>query len=332
MPGPGKKMRAVLVEQYDSIDNIRIKEVGTPALDVGQVLIKVEAASVGFVEGLKVQGLYQTKDPLPFTPGMEFSGVIEAVADNVVGLLPGTRVMGNADNGALAEYAVTNASRVYPLPDGVTPEVGASFYVNYLTALYALSGRAWLKPCERLLVLGATGGTGIAAIQIGKLMGAEVIAAASTREKRDAAIKIGADATVDYTLPEWREALKEVTEGQGPDVIFDPVGGTIADQAFRSIAWNGRYIVVGFASGEIPALKFNLPLLKGGILVGVDAAQIEKREPETYRQVMDQLLNWLDSGALKPAVGEVFAFEDFHEAFRRMQNRTAIGKMVIRIS
>ena len=201
-----------------------------------------------------------------------------------------------------------------------------------MTALYALSGRAWLKSGERLLVLGATGGTGIAAIQIGKLMGAEVIAAASTPEKRDAATRVGADATVDYTQPNWREALKEATAGKGPDVIFDPVGGAIADQAFRSIAWNGRYVVVGFASGEIPALKFNLPLLKGGILVGVDAAQIEKREPEIYHQVMDQLLNWLKTGALKPVVGEVFAFENFHDAFRRMETRSAIGKMVIRIS
>ncbi|MBT3786756.1 MAG: NADPH:quinone oxidoreductase family protein [Alphaproteobacteria bacterium] len=325
-------MRAVLVEQYDSIENIQIKEVQTPVPGAGQVLVKVKAASVGFVEGLKVRGLYQTKDPLPFTPGMEFSGVIEAISDDVEGLVPGTQVMGTAGNGALAEYVVANASSVYPMPDGLTSEIGASFYVNYLTALYALSGRAWLKPGERLLVLGATGGTGIAAIQVGKLMGAEVIAAASTQEKRDAAIRIGADATVDYTQHDWRDALKEATAGKGPDVIFDPVGGAIADQAFRSIAWNGRYIVVGFASGEIPALKFNLPLLKGGILVGVDAAQIEKREPEIYRQVMDQLLNWLESGALKPAVGEVFDFENFHEAFRRMQARTAIGKMVIRIS
>ena len=325
-------MRAVLVEQYDSIENIQIGEVETPAIAAGQVLVKVQAASVGFVEGLKVRGLYQTKDPLPFTPGVEFAGVVEAVADDVEGLAPGARVMGNVTNGALAEYVAAKASNLYLMPDGVTPEVGASFYISYVTALYALQGRAWLKSGERLLVLGAAGGTGIAAIQIGKLMGAEVIAAASTPEKREAATRIGADATVDYTQPDWRAALKDATAGKGPDVVFDPVGGAIADQAFRSIAWNGRYIVVGFASGEIPVLKFNLPLLKGGILVGVDGAQIKKREPEIYRQVMKQLLDWLDSGALKPAVGEVFAFENFHEAFRRMQSRAAVGKMVIRIS
>lgn len=324
-------MRAVLVEQYDSIENIRIGEVETPKIQAGHVLVKVQAASVGFVDGLKVQGLYQTKDPLPFTPGMEFAGAIEAVADDVQDLEAGQRVMGKATNGTLADYVLAQAPNVYELPANVSPEVGACFYVNYLTALYALQGRASLKSGERLLVLGAAGGTGIAAIQIGKLMGANVIAGASTPQKQAAAFKAGADATVDYTQPDWREALKGATAGHGPDVIFDPVGGAIADQAFRSIAWNGRYVVVGFASGEIPALKFNLPLLKGGILMGVDIAQIEKREPDLYRQIMDQLLNWLKSGALQPVIGEVFEFDNFHAAFRKMQERSAVGKMVIRI-
>ena len=182
-----------------------------------------------------------------------------------------------------------------------------------------------------MLVLGAAGGTGTAAIQVGKLMGAEVIAAASTADKRAFAMQAGADATVDYTDPDWRKALTDATGGQGADVIFDPVGGAVSDQAFRSIAWNGRHVVVGFASGEIPALKFNLPLLKGGVLTGVDLAQLERREPELQRELIGRLMEWLDRGDLQPVIGEVFAFEDFHEAFRRMQGRTAAGKMVIRI-
>jgi NADPH2:quinone reductase len=201
-----------------------------------------------------------------------------------------------------------------------------------MTALYALSERGRLSRAENLLVLGAAGGVGIAAVQIGKLLGARVIAAASTEEKRQFATRSGADATVDYSRADWRDALKTLTEGHGADVIFDPVGGDIALQAFRSIAWNGRHLVVGFASGTIPALPFNLPLLKGGILLGVDLAQIARREPDAQRRVMSQLLTWLGEGTLNPVVGKVFSFENFRDAFASMQTRTALGKMVVRIS
>nr|WP_308285120.1 zinc-binding dehydrogenase [Bradyrhizobium ivorense] len=178
---------------------------------------------------------------------------------------------------------------------------------------------------------GRAGGTGIAAIQIGKLLGARVIAAASTEEKRSFAASFGADAVVDYTRPDWRDALKDATGGGGPDVIFDPVGGEVSVQAFRSIAWNGRHVVVGFAAGSIPALPFNLPLLKGGLLIGVDAAQIARREPDAQTRVMRQLSAWLNHGELVPVVGKVFAFEDFRSAFKTMQTRAALGKMVVRI-
>ena len=328
-------MRAVHVKEYGSIENIQIAEVATPSISDGQVLAKVQAASIGFVDGLKVQGLYQTKDTLPFTPGMEFAGVVEEVAENTVGsasnLTRGMRVMGKASNGGLAEYVAARADDLHPLPDDVSFEVGAAFGTNYPTALYALQARASLQRGECLLVLGAAGGTGTAAIQIGKLLGAHVIAAASTAEKRAFAERTGADAIVDYTRPDWRDALKTATGGQGPDVIFDPVGGPISEQAFRSIAWNGRHIVVGFASGEIPALKFNLPLLKGGLLVGVDFAQIEQREPAVLSQTNAQLMAWLEADALRPVVGKIFDFEDFHDAFRMMTDRSALGKMVIRI-
>ena len=179
-------------------------------------------------------------------------------------------------------------------------------------------------------MLGAAGGVGIAAVQIGRLMGARVIAAASTPEKRDFAVRFGADETIDYTQADWRDTLKTLTGGHGPDVIFDPVGGEVALQAFRSIAWRGRHLVVGFASGTIPALAFNLPLLKGGALLGVDLAQIQKREPETHARLIAQLFDWLASGKLKPVVGKVVPFENFREAFKTMQSRSALGKMIVK--
>jgi NADPH2:quinone reductase len=324
-------MKAVVVENYDSIDNIRLKDVAIPDVSAGQARVRIQAASVGFVDGLKVQGLYQTRDPLPFTPGTEFAGVVDAAAADITGFAPGTPVMGMARSGGLAEYITVPATALEVMPVGIAPAVAASFRANYLTSLYALSERAALRVGETLLVLGAAGGVGIAAVQLGKLLGARVIAAASTGEKREFAVRFGADATVDYTQPDWRDKLKTLTDGHGADMIFDPVGGEVSLQAFRSIAWNGRHLVVGFAAGSIPALPFNLPLLKGGALLGVDLAQIPRREPEAHRRVMAQLFTWLTEKKLEPVVGKVFALEDFRDAFRTMQNRTALGKMVVRI-
>ncbi|WP_407165021.1 NADPH:quinone oxidoreductase family protein [Bradyrhizobium sp. ORS 111] len=324
-------MKAVVVEQYAPIDQIGLTELAAPEPGPGQIRVRVQAASIGFVDGLKVEGRYQTKDPLPFTPGAEFAGVVDAVADGVTGIAPGIRVMGAARSGALAEQIVVPAAAVEIMPDGLSMEAGAAFRTNYLTALYALGERGRLRAGEQLLVLGAAGGTGIAAIQIGKLLGARVIAAASTEEKRNFAARFGADAVVDYTTSDWRDALKEATGGHGPDVIFDPVGGEVSVQAFRSIAWNGRHLVVGFAAGSIPALPFNLPLLKGGLLIGVDAAQIARREPDAQARVMMQLSAWLNDGRLTPVVGKVFAFDDFRAAFKTMQTRAALGKMVVKI-
>jgi NADPH2:quinone reductase len=325
-------MKAVVVEKYDSIDNVLLRDVGRPDISTGQVRVRIQAAGVGFVDGLKVQGLYQTKDPLPFTPGSEFAGVVDQAAADVPGFARGMRVMGMARSGGLAEYIAVPAAALEIMPEGITPEVGASFRANYLTSLYALSERAVLRAEEYLLVLGAAGGVGIAAVQIGKLLGARVIAAASTEEKLKFAIRFGADATVDYTRTDWRDAIKSLTNGHGADVIFDPVGGDVSLQAFRSIAWRGRHLVVGFAAGIIPALPFNLPLLKGGALLGVDLAQIPRREPEAQKRVMSQLFTWLTEKKLDPVVGKVFAFEDFREAFRAMETRSALGKMVVRIS
>lgn len=324
-------MKAVLVENYDRIENIRIKDVARPDLSAGMVRVRIQAAAVGFVDGLKVQGLYQTKDPLPFTPGSEFAGVIDEMAPDVAGFAPGTPVIGMVRNGGLAEYICVPAADLFVTPKGIEPEVGASFFANYLTALYALSARGKLQKGETLLVLGAAGGVGIAAVQVGKLLGARVIAAASTEEKRQFALKFGADEGLDYTRDGWRDDLKELTGGRGADVIYDPVGGELSLQAFRSIAWNGRHLVIGFASGIIPALRFNLPLLKGGALLGVDLAQIGRREPDVRDQVIAQLFIWLSEKTLVPVVGKIFAFEEFHQAFKAMTTRSALGKMVVRI-
>ena len=325
-------MKAVVVEAYDAIDHIALKEIAVPEAGPAQVRVRVQAASVGFVDGLKVRGLYQTKDPLPFTPGSEFAGIIDAVGADVSGLTAGTAVIGMARSGGLAEYIVVPAASVFTMPDGIAPEVGASFFANYLTGLYALQERGSLRAGETLLVLGAAGGVGIAATQIGKLLGARVIAAASTEEKRQFALRFGADEAVDYTKEGWREQIKSLTGGNGADVIYDPVGGDLGLQAFRTIAWRGRHLVVGFAGGSIPALPFNLPLLKGGALLGVDLAQIGRREPEVQARVMSQLLAWLAEKKLVPVVGQVFAFEDFRAAFKTMTTRAALGKMVVRIS
>src|SRR5262245_41884577 len=227
-------MKAVVVEKFDTIDNVGLKDVAVPAVSSGQVRVKIQAASIGFVDGLKVQGLYQTRDPLPFTPGTEFAGIVDEAAGDVTGFARGTPVMGMTRTGALAEYITAPAAAVTAMPDGIAPEVGAAFRANYLTALYALGERASLRPGETLLVLGAAGGTGIAAVQVGKLMGARVIAAASTVGKRKFAADHGADAVIDYTQADWRDALRDATGGHGADVIFDPVGGEVSVQAFRS--------------------------------------------------------------------------------------------------
>lgn len=324
-------MRAVLVESYDHIDNIAIRDIARPELSPGCVRVRIQAAAVGFVDGLKVQGLYQTKDPLPFIPGMEFSGIVDAAAPDVQGFEPNTAVIGMSLNGGLAEYICVPAHDLLVRPEGVSPEVGASFLGNYLTALYALRFRGNLKSGETLLVLGAAGGVGIAAVQIGKLLGARVIAAGSTEDKRRFAIKFGADAVVDYTQDDWRDVLKELSSAHGADVIYDPVGGTLSEQAFRSIAWNGRHLVVGFASGSIPALRANLALVKGGAILGVDAAQIGRREPQVRETIIAQLFTWLSQKELEPVVGKVFAFEDYRQAFGTMRGRSALGKMVVRI-
>lgn len=322
-------MRAVLIERYNEIDAINVSDVPVPEVPNGCVRVKVRAAGVGYVDGLKIRGLYQTKDPLPFIPGSEFAGTVDEAGQGATRFPPGAAVFGFARSGALADFVIVPQDALHALPQGISFEVAASFRTNYMTALYGLGERAYLQAGETLLVLGAAGGVGVAAVQIGKLLGARVIAAASTDEKRAFAKRYGADETLDYSKPNWRDDLKALVGDRGVDVVYDPVGSDIGLIAFRTLGWRGRHLVVGFAGGPIPALPFNLPLLKGAALVGVDLAQIARREPEIEARVQDQLLAWLADGSLAPVVGQTFDIGQFREAFRTMTGRAAIGKMVI---
>ncbi|MFT3810990.1 MAG: NADPH:quinone oxidoreductase family protein [Micropepsaceae bacterium] len=255
-------MRAVMVEAFGPVEALAPIEVATPEPKAGEARIAVKAAGVGFVDALIAEGRYQVKPPLPFAPGGEFAGVIDAVGEGVTNVKPGDRVIAGGFSGGFAEYAVTNAAGVMPIPDVMSFTQAAMFRTNFATALHALKDRAAMQPGETLLVLGAGGGTGTAAIAVAKVMGARVIGAASSGQKRDAARAAGADEVLDTSAADWREALKSLAP-KGVDVVFDPVGGAVTETAFRSLAWKGRHLVIGFAAGTIPALPINLALLKG---------------------------------------------------------------------
>jgi NADPH2:quinone reductase len=326
-------MRAVLVDKFGGIDDIRLGETAKPALKAGHVLVAVKTVGIGFVDVLGALGKYQVKQDLPFVPGGELAGVIEALGEGVTGFRPGDRVIGGGFAGAWAEYALCPAAALLRMPDSMSFEQAAMFRTNYATALHALRDRAEIKPGETLLVLGAAGGTGTAAIQVGKILGARVIAAASTGAKRDAARAAGADEAVDYTDPAWRDALKALTGGKGIDVVFDPVGGATTEPAFRSLAWKGRHLVIGYASGTIPALPINLALLKGASLVGADIARFgNMHEPTKAQANMRELLDWFEQGRLSFAPGSVVPFDAIKQAIADVDGRKAIGKIVVRVA
>ncbi len=322
-------MRAVVVEEFSPIKSVQIREIVSPDCHTREVRVRVAAVGLGFVDGLKVQGLYQTKDPLPFVPGMEFSGTVVETGEGVSQVRVGDRVFGLAKRGALAEEIVVPESGLAVIPSRLSFPQAAAVPVNYLTAAFALTEMAVLRSSETLLVLGAAGGTGTAAIKIAKMIGAHVIAAASTEEKRSLACAEGADLSIDYTDEKWREVLKSLTNNRPIDVIFDAVGGEISPIAFRTLGWRGRHLVVGFAAGRIPSLQFNIALLKGASLIGIDSAQIQKWEPEVYMKLMRRIGEWLESGALKPPPTQIFPLSQFQDAFEAMSSRRAMGKVVV---
>src|SRR5687768_1219525 len=297
-------MKAVLCKQYGPPESLTFEELPSPRPGPGEVVLTVKAASVNFPDVLIIQNKYQYKPPLPFSPGSELAGVVKEVGAGVSAFRPGDKVIAFTTYGAFAEEVKTEVGRLIPLPEGMDYPSGAAFILTYGTSDHALRDRAALKPGETLLVLGAAGGVGLAAIEIGKALGARVIACASSAEKLAVCREHGADATINYAAEDLRERIKEITAGKGVDVIYDAVGGPYTEPAFRSIAWRGRLLVIGFAAGEIPKLPLNLALLKGAAAVGVFWGDFTKREPQAFAESLRQLGDWFRAGKLKPHVSQ----------------------------
>ena len=322
-------MQAWLCESLDGIGAMRWQTLPTPEPAAGEVRIAIEAASLNFPDLLTVVGKYQVKPPLPFVPGSEFAGRIDAVGDGVRHLKLGDAVAAIGSHGGFATHACVSAAQVLPLPPGFAVEDGAAFAFTYGTSHHALMDRAALQPGETVLVLGAAGGVGTAAVQIAKAAGARVIAAVSSDEKCALCTQLGADATINYTTTPLREALKEATGGKGPDVVYDPVGGDLAEPAFRGIAWRGRYLVVGFAGGGIPALPWNLALLKGASVVGVFWGDFVRREAKKHATAMAQLAQWYAQGLVKPVIDRRLPMAELPAAYARMGSRQVCGKVLL---
>jgi NADPH:quinone reductase len=322
-------MHAWLCENPVGVDALTWKELPTPTPGAGEVLIAIKAASLNFPDILIVQNKYQMKPTLPFVPGSEYAGVVEAVGSDVKHLTVGQNVACLSGTGGFGTHVIAPAAMCMPLPAGFPLVDAAAFIMIYATSHHALIDRAQLKAGETVLVLGAAGGVGTAAIQIAKAVGAKVIAAASTDEKCALCKSIGADETINYTRDNLRDALKAMTGGKGPDVIYDPVGGDMAEPAFRSIAWRGRYLVVGFASGPIPALPFNLALLKGASIVGVFWGDFVRREPKANAAMMAELAQWYAQGKVKPVIDSTMPMAELKAAYAHMGSRGVKGKLVM---
>ena len=322
-------MRAWLCENPVGVEALQWKELPTPEPKAGEVRVAIRAASLNFPDLLIVQNKYQMKPPLPFVPGSEFAGIVEAVGEGVSHVKVGDAVAAFAGTGGFATHAVVSAALVMPLPEGFAFDDAAAFVLTYGTTHHALVDRAALKAGETLLVLGAAGGVGTAAIQIGKVLGARVIAAASSDEKCALCREIGADETINYATANIREELKKLTGGKGPDVVYDPVGGDLAEPVFRSIGWRGRYLVVGFAQGGIPALPWNLALLKGASIVGVFWGDFARREPKAHAAALTELAKWYAEGKIKPVIDQRLPMPDLPAAFARMGSRQVRGKLVM---
>jgi NADPH2:quinone reductase len=322
-------MHAWLCETLDGVDALQWKEIPTPEPKAGEVRIAIEAASLNFPDLLIVQGKYQVKPPLPFVPGAEFAGRVDAVGEGVTQVKVGDAVAAIAGVGGFGTHAIVDVARVLPLPPGFAITDGAAFAFTYGTSHHALMDRGALQAGETVLVLGAAGGVGSAAVQIAKAAGARVIAAASSDEKCALCKTMGADATLNYSTQDVRATLKELTGGKGPDVVYDPVGGDLAEPVFRSIAWRGRYLVVGFAGGGIPALPWNLALLKGASVVGVFWGDFVKREPKAGAAAMRQLAQWYAQGLIKPVIDREMPMSELKPAYARMGSRQVMGKLLL---
>jgi NADPH2:quinone reductase len=322
-------MRAVRAHDLSGPGGLRVDDIPAPTPGPGQVLVEVRAAGVNFPDVLMSRGMYQFKPTLPFSPGGECAGIVRALGDGVTNLAVGDRVASTVVNGTFVEQICLPAATVVKLPDAVGFEVGAATLLTYATTYHALVDRAQLAPGEKLLVLGAAGGVGAAACELGALLGARVIAAASTDDKLAFCKAHGASDVINYATEDLKERLKALTGGAGADVVYDPIGGPLAEVALRGTAWKGRYLVIGFASGEIPKIPLNLVLLKGCQIVGVFWGAFAAREPATNRAHADELFRWVAEGKLHPAVDEVLPFERAGEALERLEQRKVKGKLVL---
>jgi NADPH2:quinone reductase len=324
-------MKAVVCKQYGPPESLVVEELPSPRPGRGEAVVSVRAASLNFPDVLIIQNKYQFKPPLPFSPGSELAGVVKELGEGVSGLRPGDRVMAFTTYGAFAEEVKVEAARLVPIPAGMEFASAAAFLLTYGTSDHALRDRAALQAGETLLVLGAAGGVGLAAIEIGNALGARVIACASSEDKLAVCRSHGADATIDYAKEDLRERVKALTDARGPDVVYDAVGGPYTEPAFRSIAWRGRLLVVGFAAGEIPKLPLNLALLKGASVVGVFWGDFARREPKRFAESVAQLGRWFGEGKLRPHVSRTFPLEQAAEALKLMAARQVKGKVVLTV-
>jgi NADPH:quinone reductase len=322
-------MKAVLCKAYGPPHSLVYEDVASPVPGPGEAVVSVKAASVNFPDVLIIENKYQLKPPLPFSPGSELAGIVKAVGDGVTHVKVGDRVMAITGYGAFAQEVKTEARRTLPIPAGMDFPTAAAFGLTYATSEHALVDRGALNAGETLLVLGAAGGVGLAAIEIGKILGARVIACASTDEKLAVCRAHGADETINYATEDLRERIKALTEARGPDVVYDPVGGSYTELALRSIAWRGRLLVVGFAAGEIPKIPLNLTLLKGCSIVGVFWGDWARREPAHFAAAMARLAGWYADGRLKPHISATFPLAGAADALTLMASRKVTGKVVL---
>ena len=322
-------MRALLCKSHGLPETLVVEELPTPVPGPGQLCIDVKAAGVNFPDALIIQNKYQLKPALPFAPGAELAGVVSAIGPGVTRFKVGDTVCGACGFGAFAEEVVVDAARMFAMPVGVSFDVAASFILAYGTSHHALIDRGELRTGETVVVLGAAGGVGLAAVEIAKAVGARVIACASNEEKLALCRSRGADETINYTSEDLKERIRDLTKGEGADVIYDPVGGGYAEPALRSIGWRGRYLVVGFANGEIPRIPLNLALLKGCSIVGVYWGAFASREPSAAGAAVRQLFDWLAEGKLEPEISGRYELANAPQALRAMLDRKVTGKVVV---
>ncbi|WP_421980063.1 NADPH:quinone oxidoreductase family protein [Roseibium sp.] len=323
-------MKACLCKSFGPASSLVIEQIDEPVAGPGEVVVRVEACALNFFDTLIIQGRYQFKPEFPFSPSAEFAGIVDAVGPGVTDVAAGERVMGYMKWGAAREKVLVRSADVIRIPDGVSFEVAAGLAVTYGTTLHAYKDRADLQPGETVAVLGASGGVGQAAVEIASVMGAKVIACASSEDKLAFARSLGADLTIDYSKEPLKERLKEFTGGTGADVVYDPVGGTHSEQALRATAWEGRFLVIGFAAGDIPKIPLNIVMLKGVDVLGVFWGAAVERDPEGHRNNMTRLLDWVQEGRLKPHVHAVYPLEEIAVALDEIAARKVRGKVILK--